>query len=148
MTLVHSGASAVMPTCDVVLSRLPTNDPTNPAHRLADDLQRGRFKDAAVATDLAWTLAMCDHLSGWRSILSAPKDGTAFEARCGEFRPFECEWDGLHFIHYDPEEGPVAYGPDLWRPYRPTTAIKGPSVGTGGEAEREPKNPPANGDSQ
>jgi len=28
------------------------------------------------------------------------------------------------------------------------TAVEGPSVGTGGEAEREPKNIPANGDSQ
>ncbi len=35
----------------------PTNDPTNPLHRLADDLQRGRLKDEGVKQDVTYALS-------------------------------------------------------------------------------------------
>lgn len=39
------------------LADFPINDPTNPAHRLADDLRRDRIKDTAVARDIAQVLS-------------------------------------------------------------------------------------------
>lgn len=39
-----------------LIAKLATNDPTNPAHRLAMDLQRGEIRDAAVAADVAHVL--------------------------------------------------------------------------------------------
>lgn len=38
------------------LRELPTNDPTNPLHRLGDDLAEGRIKDMAVSADVAYAL--------------------------------------------------------------------------------------------
>ncbi len=35
----------------------PTNDPTNPLHRLADDLQRGRLKVEGVKEDVTYALS-------------------------------------------------------------------------------------------
>ena len=34
----------------------PTNDPTNPLHRLGEDLQEGRIKDLAVSADVDYAL--------------------------------------------------------------------------------------------
>lgn len=44
----------------------PTNDPTNPLHRLADDLQCGRLKIQGVAEDVTYALALIECLSAGR----------------------------------------------------------------------------------
>lgn len=36
----------------------PTNDPTNPLHRLADDLQRGHFHHPEIAADVDYALRL------------------------------------------------------------------------------------------
>ena len=54
--------------------------------------------------------------AGWRDIATAPRDGTVFLARCGDWAPFECQWHGEQFVHMDPEEGPIGYKPDQWQP--------------------------------
>lgn len=52
---------------------------------------------------------------GWRDIATAPRDGTVFLARRGDWAPFECQWHGEQFVHMDPEEGPISYKPDQWQ---------------------------------
>lgn len=46
-------------TQDVAAARVdfPTNDPTNPLHRLAKDIITGRIKDASISADVAYALA-------------------------------------------------------------------------------------------
>jgi hypothetical protein len=45
-----------------------TNDPTNPLHRLADDLQCGRLKIQGVADDVTYALALIERLSAEREV--------------------------------------------------------------------------------
>jgi hypothetical protein len=61
-------------------------------------------------------IAAAPPADGWQPIETAPRDGTVFLARCGGFAPFECEWHGDRWVHMDPEDGPIAYKPDQWRP--------------------------------
>jgi hypothetical protein len=43
--------------CNRDPATFPTNDPTNPLHRLADDLQRGRLKVEGVKEDVTYALS-------------------------------------------------------------------------------------------
>lgn len=48
--------SVLVPLDEARLREFPINDPTNPLHRLGDDLAEGRIKDLAVSSDVAYAL--------------------------------------------------------------------------------------------
>lgn len=55
-------------------------------------------------------------VSDWRTISSAPKDGTEFEARCGLFPPTTAHYNGSVFVHHDDDDGEIAYPFTHWKP--------------------------------
>jgi len=71
----------------------------------------------------------------FRHIATAPRDGTHFEARCDNFAPFDCYFDGWIFAHDDPDDGTINYRPNLWRPY-PADKARTASASGDGDAKR------------
>jgi hypothetical protein len=84
------------------------------AHMCATDYGDDRYGQARA--DWEAMLAAAPPVVGWQDISTAPRDGTVFLARSGDWTPFECEWDGERFVHMDPEDGPIAYKPAQWHP--------------------------------
>lgn len=79
-----------------------------------------------------------DQMLGWQDISTAPKTGEEFIARTGpEWSSFSCSWDGEMFVHYDRDDGIIAYGPKQWMPMPgPDAAPESPSDLSVGGAER------------
>lgn len=61
----------------------PTNDPTNPLHRLGEDLQEGRIKDLAVSADVDYALHEIARLQA-----SARRNAGEIETLRAALKPF------------------------------------------------------------
>ncbi len=70
--------------------------------------------------------------SVWQTMDSAPKDGSEFLAKCGDFLPTSCFFDGRTFVHYDHDDGLIAYPFTAWLSYEalvtpPTSPVTEPT---------------------
>ena len=133
MSLVHSGASAVIPTEPFIAvvgqSFSSQQDWVNRATR-------------HLTAHPAYNNTEHGENSGWR--------GPHFTALCFDQAGNRMR-NGGDFMRAEAEKTyPVWWvWPDqINHLLKARTAVEGPSVGTGGEAEREPKSLPTNGDSQ
>ncbi|MGV3580036.1 hypothetical protein [Brevundimonas sp.] len=78
-------------------------------------------KRSAVATDAILALFSrqpADTGEGWRPIETAPRDGSHFEARCGDCAPCDAYFNGTVFVHHDDDDGEIAYPLTEWRPHQ------------------------------
>lgn len=54
--------------------------------------------------------------SQWQPIRTAKRDGSEIIARKDGYAAFSCFWDGSQWVHYDHDDGYIAYDPDEWMP--------------------------------
>lgn len=108
------------------------NDARTPLNLPRDNAPgyRGREKSEEISTDALARLRRLSpdansHVTGWQDVSTAPKTGEEFIGRSGpEWSSFSCFWDGSVFVHYDRDDGYIAYTVTEWMPFPPGTAAE------------------------